>query len=968
MKKLYTYLSALAAMILVTISCQQAPILTINGNRSFSFTKDGGTQTISFTTNRDWKVSSSESWCRISQSSGSASDGSIQVTITCDPNSTYDTRKCTITVSNSELMESLTVSQETNLGLMVSPTSFDLTKDAQDIVIEVQKNVQYVISIDGSCADWVKVASTKGLSTDKITLSIAANESYDAREGKVTFKETSGSLQQEVIIRQQNTEEPMAIPIEDAVFKAYLVAHFDTNGDREISGREALAIKTIDVETDMIKSVQGIEYMTNLETLACYGSGWNSGEDGSKGKLEKIDVSKNVNLAWLECSSNHISELDITNNPYLTTLICYGNNLSSLDVSQNRFLKKIDCKGNHLSTLNVAYQLYLTNLDCSYNELSTIDVSQNTELKKLFCSSNKIDKIDISSNTSLTTLNCDRNNLSALDVTNNLKLEGLSCGNNHLPSIDVSLLTNLKSLGCYSNPINGLDVSHNTALTHLTIADCGLSSIDLSNNINLTTLYCGDNLFTTIDLSKNVELETLDVFIGELTELDISQNTKLRSLNCALNKLTSLDVSKNTLLKFLRCEPMTDSNGENLLNTLYIYPGQEIPYVTVNRNYNYIPGGTMIIEVHDGDEPVIEGNITFEDAVFKAYLTQYYDRDKDGEISYNEALSITNIILYDPNVTSLQGIENMPNLKALYCDNTSLTYLDVSKNTKLEELSCTWLKELTTLDLSKNTALTYLSCSSNKLTSLDLKTNNALKELWCDANSLKTLDISNLSSLLTLGCSDCSLETIDVSNNPQLSKLSCGQNKISILDLSANLSLSELYCRDNMLETLILPENEKLTLIDCTNNQLTELNVSHNPAVTTIKCAKNKISSFDFSNNSILDDLDCGGNQLTSLDVSNKTALRNLSCTNNKLTSLNVSNDAALLSLYCEENLLETLNVSSCPILFFLRCNPMKDTSGKNLFKTLYVSPTQEIYGVTYSRERETYLPKETEIIVIGNN
>ena len=59
------------------------------------------------------------------------------------------------------------------------------------------------------------------------------------------------------------------------------------------------------------------------------------------------------------------------------------------------------------------------------------------------------------------------------------------------------------------------------------------------------------------------------------------------------------------------------------------------------------------------------GNIPVEDASFKSYLVANYDTDTDGEISFEEAEDITEIVMLpsnDYNLQSLKGIEYMPNL------------------------------------------------------------------------------------------------------------------------------------------------------------------------------------------------------------------------------------------------------------------------------------------------------------------
>lgn len=192
---------------LLLASCEKAPFITMTGPGSFNFNRDGGSQSISFTCNRPWSVSSTESWIQTSPSSGAASDGDITVTITCSPNTTYDPRNATITVRVDELMETIAVTQDTGLGLLVSPTSFDLTDAAQNIEIEVQKNVQYSISIDDAGKKWITHLGTKGLSSEKVSFSIAANEFYYNREAKITFKQTDGSLFETVVVRQSQNDE-----------------------------------------------------------------------------------------------------------------------------------------------------------------------------------------------------------------------------------------------------------------------------------------------------------------------------------------------------------------------------------------------------------------------------------------------------------------------------------------------------------------------------------------------------------------------------------------------------------------------------------------------------------------------------------------------------------------------------------------------------------------------------------------
>lgn len=106
----------------------------------------------------------------------------------------------------------------------------------------------------------------------------------------------------------------------DKVFKKYLIDTFDKDGDGEISLTEALTITQVLCSQKGIKSVAGIEYLSNLEVLDC-----------SRNMIEDIDISKNRNLKYLSCYKNPLHTIDIKNNPLLTTLYCGNCNITELD-------------------------------------------------------------------------------------------------------------------------------------------------------------------------------------------------------------------------------------------------------------------------------------------------------------------------------------------------------------------------------------------------------------------------------------------------------------------------------------------------------------------------------------------------------------------------------------------------------------------------------------------------------------
>ena len=331
------------------------------------------------------------------------------------------------------------------------------------------------------------------------------------------------------------------IIFEDANFKAYLVANFDTDGDGEISKEEALAITKIIVGTKDIESLAGIEHMANLTELRCEGP-WSifEAEEDPEGKLKTLDVSKNVNLTILYCGFNQLTSLDVTNNPKIEQLRCAGNNLNSLDVSKNTELIEFEAYNNRLSSIDVSNNPELEYIDLTNNQIKSIDVSNNPELDYIDLTNNQIKSIDVSKNLELERITCSDNKLTSIDVTNNQKLTTLNISGNSIVEIDLGNNPELKHLICNKNKISELELSNNKKLKSLNVNDNNLTSLTVNCCPEIKTLKANNNLIKEMDISELTSLfdfycsgnplETLYVFDGQidaLFEKEIPSTTKI---------------------------------------------------------------------------------------------------------------------------------------------------------------------------------------------------------------------------------------------------------------------------------------------------------------------------------------------------------------------------------------------------------------------------------------------------------
>ena len=331
------------------------------------------------------------------------------------------------------------------------------------------------------------------------------------------------------------------IIFEDANFKAYLVANFDTDGDGEISKEEALAITKIIVGTKDIESLAGIEHMANLTELRCEGP-WSifEPEEDPEGKLKTLDVSKNVNLTILYCGFNQLTSLDVTNNPKIEQLRCAGNNLNSLDVSKNTELIEFEAYNNRLSSIDVSNNPELEYIDLTNNQIKSIDVSNNPELDYIDLTNNQIKSIDVSKNLELERITYSDNKLTSIDVTNNQKLTELNISGNSIVEIDLGKNPELKLLICNKNKISELELSNNKKLEILNVNDNNLTSLTVNCCPEIETLKANNNLIKEMDISELTSLsdfycsgnplETLYVFDGQidaLFEKEIPSTTKI---------------------------------------------------------------------------------------------------------------------------------------------------------------------------------------------------------------------------------------------------------------------------------------------------------------------------------------------------------------------------------------------------------------------------------------------------------
>ena len=324
------------------------------------------------------------------------------------------------------------------------------------------------------------------------------------KETSKSFTVTRNQLDWMSALKVVPLYEGVNIVFEDANFKAYCVENFDKNGDGEVSTLEANDVEEINVFTENITSLSGIEAFKNLLRLYCYGV------YDAPGKLTSLDLSGNPKLMTLHCYYNQIDSLNLSENVELTYLECHSNRLKTLDLSNKTKLISVTCYWNSLEELNITNCTALTEMGCYFNNLSRIAFSGCGALTYLDCSYNKLEALDISLLSALTGLRCDNNLLTVLDLSENHALRSLRCSDNQLNTLDVSSNENLEYVYCINNPLTSIYIKPGQSLNiqkpDSTVIEIGAFSLEevLDNLLSTTSEFLEEcTYYNSIGLSRN---------------------------------------------------------------------------------------------------------------------------------------------------------------------------------------------------------------------------------------------------------------------------------------------------------------------------------------------------------------------------------------------------------------------------------------------------------------------------------
>ena len=537
---------------------------------------------------------------------------------------------------------------------------------------------------------------------------------------------------------------------EDETFGVYLY-NFDKDGDGVLSDSEIASITGLNLSGMGITAIDGLHYLTNLQSLDC-----------SNNKLVTLDLSQNTKLSALSCDSQvrnglivslsgntsypyqvdfseyispdkfaNVSNVQGLNSSGSSILTIYANGVAMFAARPGSVTYSYNTGHNSRNmsvTLSTAVEIHPNNfpdevfgpylLQFDTNGDGVLSPAEIESVTGIHLNETGVKSLEgIRHFWNLRQLNCRSSSITgALDLHGFEYLEEINCRSNTITSLDVSGCTALKNLYARSNNLYELNITDCNALE---ILNCGtnpddtaehtnhITALDLRGKTHIKELNCKRNALTSLDLTDCTDLEDLSCNNNQLASLDLTDCTALISLDCGRNQLSSLNVSGNTALKYLVC-------GSNDIGTL--------------------------------------------------------------DVTNNTAL--THLDAWDCHLSEID-----------LSNNTELDYLELGG----ENRNVNTHNRLTTIDLSNNTKLTYLAVDRNQITSLDVSGLPLLEKLMFQHNKkITSIDVSHNPALKELYCHNCSLADLDLSANPALTLLRCYSNDIRTLDLSNTPLISDL--------------------------------------------------------------------------------------------------------------------------------------------------------------------------------
>ena len=171
------------------------------------FGSSGGSKIYNFTSDLDWKVTTSAGWIAVNPQSGTPN--ASKFTIKVGANETFEDRNGFVIITTVDgKNQRINVKQdcEDKVFEINSDGEYEVAATGGEVKVKVTTNLEYTVDIPKE-ATWLTLVGTRAVREETLTFAVAQNTLFEERSTIVKLKNSEGKVLQAIVFRQKADEQ-----------------------------------------------------------------------------------------------------------------------------------------------------------------------------------------------------------------------------------------------------------------------------------------------------------------------------------------------------------------------------------------------------------------------------------------------------------------------------------------------------------------------------------------------------------------------------------------------------------------------------------------------------------------------------------------------------------------------------------------------------------------------------------------
>lgn len=193
----------------INVVDKSSVVLDNASDANMLFDDAASTRTLSFTTIAGWRAEfvndRAADWCSISIERGKGGKNAIEISVT--ENTDLEERSASFNIISGVAKQTVVVTQKPTDSILMSASKVELDAAGGTYTLTAKATQSCTASVPSAYSSWLSIVESKAVQTN-ITYSVAPNEGFDVREGKIEVKT---DLSSEIVTIYQKGVEPVIV-------------------------------------------------------------------------------------------------------------------------------------------------------------------------------------------------------------------------------------------------------------------------------------------------------------------------------------------------------------------------------------------------------------------------------------------------------------------------------------------------------------------------------------------------------------------------------------------------------------------------------------------------------------------------------------------------------------------------------------------------------------------------------------